>query len=74
MIGDGSKVNVWSDSWLRDKDFLKIQITMTSYMHGLQVCDLFMPNDKCWDKSCLENNFDNADVDRIINTPLLLAE
>lgn len=58
---------------LRGSVRLKIHTPMPQHLHGLRVCDLLMPNQRCWDVPFLREIFDDVDVANILKTPLLLA-
>ncbi|CAN1191764.1 Uncharacterized mitochondrial protein AtMg00310 [Linum perenne] len=69
-LGDGSKVSVWGDQWLRDDANLSIETEKDDELNGLKVCDLLIPGLFEWDQELLEGLFEPRDVQAIIDIPL----
>ena len=70
ILIDGSSVNVWNDSWLRDYNNMKV---ITSVFEGLEdgkVIDLMIPNCRHWDMELLHDIFDERDIKEISSIPL----
>lgn len=49
VVGDGSKIKVWLDPWLRDSHTLKINSPIPSIYDNLMVKDLMAAGSKSWD-------------------------
>ncbi|CAN1274310.1 Putative ribonuclease H protein At1g65750 [Linum perenne] len=69
-LGDGSKVSVWGDQWLRDDANLSIETEKDDELNGLKVCDLLIPGLFEWDQELLEGLFEPREVQAIIDIPL----
>lgn len=69
-IGDGTKVNVWTENWLRDADNMKVQTPMILDMNNLTVHDLLIPGAREWDVELINDLFITRDVEEITSIPL----
>jgi hypothetical protein len=69
-IGDGSKIKVVCEPWLRGGDNLWMQAPQSQCTYELHVNDLLLPGVKNWDRHKIHSLFPVTVAENIINTPL----
>ncbi|CAN1178180.1 Putative ribonuclease H protein At1g65750 [Linum perenne] len=69
-LGNGEKVRVWGEQWLRDDENLEVITVPNIQLEGLRVCDLILPGTLDWDVQKLYNLFEERDCREIVNIPL----
>jgi hypothetical protein len=71
IVGDGTKIRVMSDPWLREKDSVWVQSPQVQGAHDITVNDLMCPNIRAWDKNKIMSLFPMDVVNRIVDIPLI---
>ncbi|CAN1778200.1 Uncharacterized mitochondrial protein AtMg00310 [Linum perenne] len=69
-LGNGERVRVWGEQWLRDDENLEVITVPNIQLEGLRVCDLILPGTLDWDVQKLYNLFEERDCREIVNIPL----
>lgn len=69
-IGDGRKVSVWHDAWLREEDSFEIQTPVLAYCEDMKVQDLMIPGCREWDVELISEYFNDRDARAIVSIPL----
>ena len=72
-IGTGATTNVWSDNWL-PRDFELRPICARSANPPELVSELINPATRSWNKPALVEHFIPADVEVILNIPLITRQ
>ncbi|CAN1129696.1 Putative ribonuclease H protein At1g65750 [Linum perenne] len=72
-IGNGTKVSVWGDQWLKNDERPCINTPEDELLHGLKVCDLMIPGTYEWDMEMIEAVFEERDVEEILKVPIGLG-
>lgn len=67
MVGDGKTVHVYEDSWLKEKSNLKVDIVRSDNDVIVNVCEIFIPEDKRWDTQKVVNSFQSCDTKALSN-------
>ncbi|WJX23528.1 hypothetical protein P8452_12731 [Trifolium repens] len=70
-IGDGKRISVMSDPWLRGQDHLWLHAPQSQSMYNLCVYNLLLQDSKEWDLHKIYSIFPEPVATNIINTPLL---
>ncbi|CAN1794473.1 Putative ribonuclease H protein At1g65750 [Linum perenne] len=65
-IGNGRRIKVWSDPWLKEDGRRHIISPVRPGLEDLRVMDLWIPGTKCWDEELLEDLFIPDDVEAIL--------
>jgi ribonuclease HI len=69
-IGDGSKIKIMSEPWLRGEDKLWVQSPQNQSTYDLFVKDLLLQGTKMWDCHKVHLLFSEPVAELILNTPL----
>jgi hypothetical protein len=69
-IGDGSKINVWNMSWLRNLPSLKPSTPPPRDYEDLKVSDLLISGSTYWNHNLVHSLFNHVDAAAILSTPL----
>ncbi|XP_073063943.1 uncharacterized mitochondrial protein AtMg00310-like [Primulina eburnea] len=70
-IGDGRKIRVWNEPWLREASNMRIESPPLPDMSDFLVHDLMVPGHKEWDVELLHELFNERDITQITNIPLV---
>jgi hypothetical protein len=70
IVGNGTKIKVMNDPWLRDRDNAWVQSPQVQGVHDLTVNDLMFPNLKVWDNAKIMSLFPVNVANSIIDIPL----
>jgi ribonuclease HI len=70
QIGDGSKIHVMSEPWLRVNNGRCLNSPQTQHVYGLIVNNLMLPNVKRWDENKILSLFPLEDAHDILSVPL----
>jgi ribonuclease HI len=70
QIGDGSKIKVMNEPWLRASQGRCLKAPQTENVYDLTVQHLLLPNVKCWDNNKIYSLFSIDVAHDIINVPL----
>lgn len=70
IIGDGSKINVWEEPWLRGGDQLGGSSDVALAFPGLRVQDLISLPNKCLNVQVIGAIFEEEDAARILDVPI----
>ncbi|CAN1743347.1 Putative ribonuclease H protein At1g65750, partial [Linum perenne] len=73
-IGDGKRVRIWSNPWLRDDGQLTPNTNLVARLEDLTVCDLWIQGTKEWDVGLVEELFEPWDVEVILRIPTVHME
>ncbi|GAU45877.1 hypothetical protein TSUD_401030, partial [Trifolium subterraneum] len=71
LIGDGSKISVMYDPWLRGSDNSWVNAPQNYTAHNMKVKQLMIPNRKQWDERRIMSLFPANIAQDILDTPLL---
>lgn len=69
-MGDGRKIRIFEDAWLREKKDFRVETSSCDHITGGKICDLFIPGERRWDAQKVFNLFQNCDVRAILATPI----
>jgi hypothetical protein len=69
-VGNGARIKVMSDPWLRNKDGAWLPSPQNQGVHNLHVNDLLVANTKMWDREKIESLFPLHIVNHILEIPL----
>ena len=70
IVGDGRKIRIFEDAWLRDKKDFRVETLNCGSIAGGKVCDLFIPGERRWDIQRVSNLFLSCDAKAILATPI----
>jgi hypothetical protein len=70
IVGNGTKIKVMNDPWLRDRDNAWVQSPQVQGVHDLTVNDLMFPNLKVWDNAKIMSLFPVNVANSIVDIPL----
>jgi ribonuclease HI len=70
QIGDGSKIQLMNEPWLRGGHGWYLNAPQPQHVYGLKVESLLLPNVKSWDKNKIFSLFSNEEAHNIISVPL----
>lgn len=70
-IGDGSKINFWKNSWLRDNDTRISVQAPREHLMQLTLEDVMIPEVKKWDSRFIHSLLPCDEAVKVCNTPLL---
>lgn len=70
-IGDGSKIRIWKQPWLREGESLCLQSEPPSHVSILYVKDIVHPGVKAWNQELINSIFPPEDAHAILKVPLL---
>ncbi|GAU32101.1 hypothetical protein TSUD_358070 [Trifolium subterraneum] len=73
LIGDGSKINVMYEPWLRSKENSWISAPQNLTVHNMKVQQLMLPNQKAWDERRILSMFPAHTAGEILDVPLLTS-
>ena len=71
FIGDGTKVDVYKDKWLREKEGFMVSQGYDHEMNTMMVNTFFYPDTRMWDAPYVRGIFNEEDAQTILNTPNL---
>jgi hypothetical protein len=69
-IGDGTKINIVNEPWLKKDDGRWIQSPQTQGVASLYVHELLCPNEKVWDSNKIHSIFPTCVANSILAVPL----
>ncbi|CAN1315690.1 Putative ribonuclease H protein At1g65750 [Linum perenne] len=69
-VGDGTKISVWGDNWLKNENNPQVSTPPEATLQGLVVCDLRIPGVLEWEVELIEGLFDERDVEEILKLPI----
>ncbi|MCI12813.1 putative ribonuclease H protein, partial [Trifolium medium] len=69
-IGDGSKINVWRVSWLKDDENPFVTSAMIASSEELCVSDLMQQNERKWNEDLIHQVFNERDAKEILKIPI----
>jgi ribonuclease HI len=70
QIGDGSKIKVMNEPWLRTTQGKCLYAPQNRHVYDLKVHDLLLSNVKCWDENKINSLFPIDVAQEIITVPL----
>jgi hypothetical protein len=70
QIGDGSKIQVMHEPWLRGGNERCLNAPQTRIVYDLKLENILLPNVKRWDENKVYSLFSNDVADDIITVPL----
>lgn len=70
MVGDGKSIRIFDDPWVRGNENYMADRVNNDCMNGSWVCDLFLPGEKEWDISKVNNLFKNCDAEFNLALPV----
>lgn len=68
MLGDGSRINIFKDPWLRLKEGFCVENVPANDHRNDKISNFFMPGLKRWDEQRIRSSFQQGDVQFILNT------
>ena len=68
-VGDGSKINIWSDPWIPSSTNRKIATRRGNILLS-HVSELIDMDNGSWDEDLIRDTFWPIDANRILNIPL----
>lgn len=73
-IGPCDSIDIWAGNWIQGIPSLKPRVRLEE-TNVNRVCDLFMPNSRCWNEQLIMSSFITMDAEEIIKlkpgTPML---
>lgn len=70
ILGDGDKINVFNDAWLRVKSNFCVDSNTNNSGSIRKAKDLFKPGVKEWDVNKVYGNFQNCEARAILATSI----
>lgn len=70
VLGNGENIRIYEDPWVRGKENYLVDNTYIDVSSGRRVCDLFVPGEKKWDTTKVNNLFTRCDADAILALPI----
>lgn len=69
-VGDGSNIEIWNDTWIKDIPSRKLLGTPPANYQVKMVRELISWDTNTWDLSLIDNSIDHRERPAILNTPI----
>lgn len=73
-VGNGTKINIWKDAWVRDEKGKGLETPMDLSKADWIVKNLMKADGRSWDRTLIESIFSKRDTELILNTPISLKD
>lgn len=70
-MGDGSRISVWEEAWIRAKPPIRLSAPNDDKLKGLKVKDLLVPGQRVWNAPLIQALFGNEIAEKILTSPLV---
>lgn len=69
-VGDGSRIKVWGEPWLRTSPPFRLQEPVQLGLSEMRVCDLMLPGLRAWNPHVVRALFHEDIAEKILSLPL----